>query len=137
MFDRKCIHWCKVQWNWWGSNVRILICMFFFIVDESSISFGTTELIVIASASALCVWLFVGLALVCYRFLTRNSDDCVPYESPSNPSWVLPIVFDSHQRYGKTFEVILFCTELRCFTRKKITAIQIHVLRKLLGKVWE
>ncbi|XP_023289768.1 uncharacterized protein LOC105703583 [Orussus abietinus] len=52
--------------------------------DENEVTFGTTELIVIAVGSAILVWLLVGLTLVCYRFLAKNSDECSPCESPNN-----------------------------------------------------
>ncbi|XP_048505399.1 uncharacterized protein LOC105693136 isoform X2 [Athalia rosae] len=52
--------------------------------NGNGVTFGTTELIVIALAGALLVWLLVGLILVCYRFLTRNSEDCQPFDSPGD-----------------------------------------------------
>lgn len=48
--------------------------------EETEVTLGTTELISIAVVSALLVWLLVGLSLVCYRFLIRNSDECIPCE---------------------------------------------------------
>ncbi|XP_046590634.1 uncharacterized protein LOC107226919 [Neodiprion lecontei] len=52
--------------------------------DGNGVTFGTTELIVIALAGALLMWLLIGIILVCYRFLTRNSEECPPCESPAN-----------------------------------------------------
>ncbi|XP_076644967.1 uncharacterized protein LOC143354600 [Halictus rubicundus] len=48
------------------------------------ITLGTTELISIAVVSALLVWLLVGLSLVCYRYLTKHSEECAPCE-PQQP----------------------------------------------------
>ncbi|KAK2578761.1 hypothetical protein KPH14_008867 [Odynerus spinipes] len=53
------------------------------------LTFGTTELIIIAVVSALLVWLLVGLSLVCYRYLSRHSEECSPCESPNTPVAVL------------------------------------------------
>ncbi|KAI4496379.1 hypothetical protein M0804_000189 [Polistes exclamans] len=57
--------------------------------DSEAIMFGTTELIIIAVVSALLVWLLVGLSLVCYRYLSRHSEECSPCESPNTPVAVL------------------------------------------------
>ncbi|KAF7382927.1 hypothetical protein HZH66_013329 [Vespula vulgaris] len=57
--------------------------------DNELITFGTTELIIIAVVSALLVWLLVGLSLVCYRYLSRHSEECSPCESPNTPVAVL------------------------------------------------
>ncbi|XP_015181183.1 PREDICTED: uncharacterized protein LOC107068876 [Polistes dominula] len=57
--------------------------------DDEAIMFGTTELIIIAVVSALLVWLLVGLSLVCYKYLSRHSEECSPCESPNTPVAVL------------------------------------------------
>ncbi|XP_050595962.1 uncharacterized protein LOC126924948 [Bombus affinis] len=57
--------------------------------EETGVPLGTTELILIAVVSALLVWLLVGLSLVCYRFLTKHSDECVSYEPQDPPVAVL------------------------------------------------
>ncbi|KAI4492297.1 hypothetical protein M0802_009878, partial [Mischocyttarus mexicanus] len=57
--------------------------------DNEAIIFGTTELIIIAIVSALLVWLLVGLSLVCYKYLSRHSEECSPCESPNTPVAVL------------------------------------------------
>ncbi|XP_076294306.1 uncharacterized protein LOC143215768 [Lasioglossum baleicum] len=53
------------------------------------IMLGTTELISIAVVSALLVWLLVGLSLVCYRYLTKHSEECGPCEPQKPPVDVL------------------------------------------------
>nr|XP_012224262.1 PREDICTED: uncharacterized protein LOC105673305 [Linepithema humile] len=55
---------------------------------ESSVM-TTTEIVIIAVVSALVIWLLVGLSLVCYRFLTHNSERCPPCESKTTPFAVL------------------------------------------------
>lgn len=65
----------------------MLSISFFFLEEETEVTLGTTELISIAVVSALLVWLLVGLSLVCYRFLIRNSDECIPCEP--DPAYVL------------------------------------------------
>lgn len=74
---------------------------YFSKVDEegNGVTFGTTELIVIALSGALVVWLLVGLTLVCYRFLTRNSDECQPCESPSSTPW--DCFWQEFHKFGK------------------------------------
>ncbi|CAK9801060.1 hypothetical protein ANTQUA_LOCUS2685 [Anthophora quadrimaculata] len=57
--------------------------------EETGITLGTTELISIAVVSALLVWLLVGLSLVCYRFLRKHSDECIPCEPQDPPVAVL------------------------------------------------
>ncbi|KOC65088.1 hypothetical protein WH47_04678 [Habropoda laboriosa] len=57
--------------------------------EDTGITLGTTELISIAVVSALLVWLLVGLSLVCYRFLTKHSDECAPCEPQDPPVAVL------------------------------------------------
>lgn len=64
--------------------------------------------------SALLVWLLVGLSLVCYRFLTKHSDECVSYE-PQDPPYVLVNIF-----YGEKF-----------FSAKNILN---HILHTLQGR---
>ncbi|KZC07991.1 hypothetical protein WN55_09054 [Dufourea novaeangliae] len=56
---------------------------------DAGFTLGTTELISIAVVSALLVWLLVGLSLVCYRFLTKHSDECSPCEPQQPPVAVL------------------------------------------------
>lgn len=53
--------------------------------EDTGITLGTTELVSIAIVSALLVWLLVGLSLVCYRFLMKHSDECVPCEPQDHP----------------------------------------------------
>ncbi|XP_072759611.1 uncharacterized protein, partial [Anoplolepis gracilipes] len=57
--------------------------------EQSKIlTFGTTEIVIIAVVSALVIWLLVGLSLVCYRFLTKQPE-CPPCESKTAPFAVL------------------------------------------------
>lgn len=46
---------------------------------------GTMEIVIIAVVSALLVWLLVGLCLVCYRFLTKQPEECSPCDSKTTP----------------------------------------------------
>ncbi|XP_017760316.1 PREDICTED: uncharacterized protein LOC108550911 [Eufriesea mexicana] len=57
--------------------------------EETGVTLGMSELISIAVVSALLVWLLVGLSLVCYRFLTKHSDECGPCEPQDPPVAVL------------------------------------------------
>nr|XP_034188036.1 uncharacterized protein LOC117607903 isoform X2 [Osmia lignaria] len=61
----------------------------FYKDDEAGIALGTTELISIATVSALLVWLLVGLSVVCYRFLRKHSDECGSSEPQDPPVAVL------------------------------------------------
>ncbi|CAL1673891.1 unnamed protein product [Lasius platythorax] len=57
--------------------------------NDKIMTLGTTEIVIIAIVSALVVWLLVGLSLVCYRFLTKQSEECSPCKSKTTPFAVL------------------------------------------------
>ncbi|XP_011699543.1 PREDICTED: uncharacterized protein LOC105456880 [Wasmannia auropunctata] len=57
--------------------------------ENSTMTLGPTELVIIALVSVLVIWLLVGLCLVCYKFLTKPSEGCPPCESKATPFAVL------------------------------------------------
>ncbi|XP_026823802.1 uncharacterized protein LOC113561498, partial [Ooceraea biroi] len=57
--------------------------------DDNTMTIGTVEIVIIAIVSAVLVWLMVGLSLVCYRFLTKQSDGCPPCDAKTTPFAVL------------------------------------------------
>ncbi|KAL6446379.1 hypothetical protein ACFW04_001158 [Cataglyphis niger] len=56
---------------------------------NDKMTLNVTEIVIIAIVCALLVWLLVGLSLVCYRFLTKPSEECSPCESKTTPFAVL------------------------------------------------
>ncbi|XP_050449684.1 uncharacterized protein LOC126850583 [Cataglyphis hispanica] len=56
---------------------------------NDKMTLNATEIVIIAIVCALLVWLLVGLSLVCYRFLTKSSEECSPCESKTTPFAVL------------------------------------------------
>lgn len=52
-----------------------------FVGNENTMALGTVEIVIIAIVSAVLVWLLVGLSLVCYRFLTKQPEECTPCEA--------------------------------------------------------
>ncbi|XP_011144961.1 uncharacterized protein LOC105186451 [Harpegnathos saltator] len=57
--------------------------------DDNTSTLGTMEIVIIAVVSALAIWLLVGLCLVCYKFLSKESEGCPPCESKTTPFAVL------------------------------------------------
>ncbi|XP_025263490.1 uncharacterized protein LOC112637624 [Camponotus floridanus] len=57
--------------------------------NDKLMTLGTTEIVITAVVVALLVWLLVGLCLVCYRFLTKQSQECPPCDSKTTPFAVL------------------------------------------------
>ncbi|KAJ8667060.1 hypothetical protein QAD02_008722 [Eretmocerus hayati] len=47
-------------------------------------AYKTSELIIFAIGTAAILWIFVGMALVCYKYLRTHSDECSPCESPKS-----------------------------------------------------
>ncbi|XP_036145724.1 uncharacterized protein LOC118646599 [Monomorium pharaonis] len=58
-------------------------------LDDRTMTLGPTELVIIAIVSVLVLWLLVGLIVVCYRFLTKPSEDCPPCKPKITPFAVL------------------------------------------------